>query len=49
MEQYGRSPANEVLGLIKDWHGLPEEERVYASARFVEEILKTFTKSEIST
>lgn len=33
---YGRSPAMEVLPLIKEWNALPPEERAEAAARFVE-------------
>jgi len=37
MEQYGRSPATEAIDSIKSWNRLPQKERTYAMARFIEE------------
>jgi len=39
-EQYGKSPAIEAIKLIKQWNALPIEEKVYISARRIEERLK---------
>jgi hypothetical protein len=47
-EQYGRSPATAALDALHELNALPEEVRVRASARFVEERLAlSLTKAKL--